>query len=652
MDADDANHLEDELRATSESFRAMAENVPGALFRYALQPDGSDAVEYMSPRCAELWEVPAETIVDDASRLWQMVDPRDLPAMRESIAASARTLEPWFTEWRITTPSGRRKWLEGRGLPRRHDDGTVVWNSLVLDVTERRRVEDALRSSEKRLAYVLDVSGEGLWDWDIARDVVTHNRRWLEMVGVGDDYAEHTVERFVALVHADDREMLTARMRRCLDEGVPQHTEYRMVRPDGRVIWVEDRGDVVERDPDGRPLRMIGSMADVTARKVAELELRVKDAAIESALAGIALADLDGRLTYVNPAFCRLWGLSPEQALGRPAIDFWRTPEPPQLVIETLRMQGRWSGELEGRHGDGTLFDAQVSATMVHDAAGRPVCMMGAFVDVTEMRRAQASLRRLNDELEARIEARTAELAQAKAEAERANRAKSEFLSSMSHELRTPMNAVLGFAQLLELDATLPARTQGHVREILRAGRHLLELIDEVLDLARVESGRMRLSLETVAVRPLVEESFALLAPLAASRGVALPADADGLDGHVRADRTRLKQVLMNLLSNAIKYNRQGGRVTMALMPVAEATEPPRLRFAVSDTGPGIAAPQLDELFEPFHRLGADASIEGTGIGLVITRRLVELMHGRIGVTSEVGHGSTFWFELPAAPAT
>ncbi len=648
MDPADADALERELRTTAESFRAMAENVPGALFRYALRPDGRDAVEYMSPRCLELWELPAQAIVDDASKLWQMVDAEDLPAMRASVEASARTLEPWFQQWRITTPSGRRKWLEGRGQPRRLADGTVVWNSLILDVTERRRVEEALRASEKRLAYVFDVIGEALWDWDIARDVVTHNRRWLELLGVGDDYLEHPVERFVALVHPDDREALMARVRRCLDDGVPQHSEYRMVRPDARVIWVSDRGDVVERDAAGRPLRMVGSMADITARKTAELELRVKDAAIESAPAGIALADLDGRLTYVNPAFCRLWGLTPEQALGRPAIDFWRTPEPPQVVIDTLSIEGRWTGELEGRRSDGTLFDAQVSAVLVRDAEGKPLCLMGAFVDLTEMRRAQTALRHLNDELEARIEARTAELAQAKAEAERANRAKSEFLSSMSHELRTPMNAVLGFAQLLELDTTLPARTQGHVREILRAGRHLLELIDEVLDLARVESGRLRLKLEPVALGPLVDESIALLAPLAAARGVALP--PGGTPGAcVRADRMRLKQVLMNLLSNAVKYNRPGGRVLLASTPIEDAAGTSRVRVEVSDTGPGIPAERLGELFQPFHRLGADASTEGTGIGLVITRRLVELMGGRIGVASEPGRGATFWFELPAA---
>jgi CheY-like chemotaxis protein len=259
-----------------------------------------------------------------------------------------------------------------------------------------------------------------------------------------------------------------------------------------------------------------------------------------------------------------------------------------------------------------------------------------------------AQLRETHRELEQRVAERTAELVRARDDAESASRAKSEFLSSMSHELRTPMNAILGFAQLLASDPAQAALAQqhGYVREILRAGEHLMELINEVLDLARIEAGKLQLSLEPVNVPALVGECLTLLQPLAAEarvRLVEVPAAAGA--AHVGADRTRLKQVLLNLVSNAIKYNREGGSVHVACARDGEA-----VRVSVSDTGPGLSAEQRSRLFQAFDRLGADqAAIEGTGIGLALSKRLVELMQGTIGVASEVGAGSTFWVRLDAA---
>lgn len=278
---------------------------------------------------------------------------------------------------------------------------------------------------------------------------------------------------------------------------------------------------------------------------------------------------------------------------------------------------------------DGTVRWLLERGGVERDDDGRPTKMFGVVQDIDDRKQAEIAL-----------------LA-AREEAERANRAKSEFLSSMSHELRTPLNAILGFGQLMELDATLAPEQRDNVQEIMKAGRHLLELINEVLDLAKVEDGRIRLSLEETDLQEVVQNCLTLMQPLAAARGIALQcADLSGWRLHT--DRLRFKQVLLNLLSNAIKYNREQGVVTLE----AHTSVPGMLRLTVRDTGLGIAPHHLLELFEPFRRLGAEAwAIQGTGIGLTITRRLVELMGGRVGVNSQLGVGSAFWVDLPLAMA-
>ncbi|MDN4036757.1 ATP-binding protein [Massilia sp. YIM B02443] len=271
--------------------------------------------------------------------------------------------------------------------------------------------------------------------------------------------------------------------------------------------------------------------------------------------------------------------------------------------------------------------------------------------EAQERSRAQQEVMRLNEQLEQRVDERTlqlalanAELANANEEARSANQAKSAFLSSMSHELRTPLNAILGFAQILTSDvlpSTLEQKKE-FANHILKSGRHLLTLINEILDLAKVESGTITLSMEPVTLSDALFECRTMIEPIAATRRVrVLFPDVDG--AVVMADRTRLKQVMLNLLSNAVKYNREDGVVVVG----CEQPRPDRLRLSVQDTGHGLSQEQLAGLFQPFNRLGQEGGAqEGTGIGLVVTKRLVELMGGEIGVTSSPGVGSVFWIEL------
>lgn len=412
-----------------------------------------------------------------------------------------------------------------------------------------------------------------------------------------------------------------------------------------------DMLDTLEKHSEALGQANAALRSEIGQRRVAEEARDRMISVVETSPDYISMADPDGKVLYLNQGGQAMIGLSerPLNDLSIPSVHpQWATDIILGQGIPAALRDGSWSGEtalLNMR--DGSEIPVSQIILAHRDPEGELLYLSTVMRDITERKRAEKQLQRLNEELEERVVQRTADMKLAKEEAERANQAKSEFLSSMSHELRTPMNAILGFGQLIECDASLPEEHQDNVREILKAGHHLLELINEVLDLAKVESGHINLSLEPVEVCTVVEDCLGLVGPLADRGDIRL--SHHGLKGaRVRADRTRLKQALLNLLSNAVKYNREGGSVHLDVR--AEGSG--QLRIRVADTGAGIPADRLGELFQPFNRLDAEYSdIEGTGIGLTITRRIVEMMGGAVGVESEVGVGSTFWIELPLESA-
>jgi PAS domain S-box-containing protein len=381
---------------------------------------------------------------------------------------------------------------------------------------------------------------------------------------------------------------------------------------------------------------------DNSARRHAEEKLRWTEESFRLMVESVSdyaivMLDPQGRIVSWNTGAQRIKGFGAEEIVGL-HFEIFYLPEDiaagrPQHDLDHAAASGRHEDEGWRIRKDGSMFWANIVFTAIRDQDGNLRGFAKLTRDLTERNKVEATL------------------TDAKAAAEKANQAKSDFLSSMSHELRSPLNAILGFAQLMQSDDPPPTPGQSEsIVQILNAGWYLLELINEILDLATIESGKLSMSLEPVSLDDLLLECQSMIEPLAQRRGLRMSFPPGDKKFHVHADRTRIKQVLINLLSNAIKYNSAGGSVAVECSANPSSG---RVRITVTDTGAGLPPEKIAQLFQPFNRLGREGGEEGTGIGLVVSRRLVELMNGIIGVESSVGTGSVFWIELPStAPLT
>ena len=395
-------------------------------------------------------------------------------------------------------------------------------------------------------------------------------------------------------------------------------------------------------------LAEIGTAFDSMAqqRKEAEAVMRQNEERLgymlETSPIAVHIAGNSGHgVAFANKGYMELLGV--KSAHGIDPASYYANSQEYEEILEQLTQGEAVTNRLVKLQlpGGKTKW---VVATYLKLEFGYETAVLGWFFDITERKVLEEELQLYRDHLEELVHSRTSELEIAKSEAEKASNAKSDFLSRMSHELRTPMNAILGFSQLLQIES-LNVGQQEYVQEILRAGDHLLELINELLDLSRIESGRLTIALGALPLSIPIDQSIQLVKPIIVKNEITL---INKCDEHtsVYADATRLKQVLVNLLSNAAKYNRKGGSITIECQTLDEKS----VRISITDTGAGIDAEKIGRIFTPFDRLGAeDTHVEGTGIGLSLSKRLTELMGGQLGMESTPGKGSTFWVDLPMA---
>lgn len=533
----------------------------------------------------------------------------------------------------INDPDGRPEYMSG----------------TVVDISNIKNAESALRESEANLNQAQQIAKMGSWELDLSTYATRWSDNYYNIIEL-DKTVAPDARIFNAMLHPDDQAVMTEQEAILLQTKQPISFEMRLIMPDKRIKWIQN--NVVGIFEEDKLVTLKGVNIDITEKKLQEEQIRIQNerlsAIIEAMPDLIFISDRDGNyLEFIRSGhktdkhgYAYVVGKNITEIYGKDAArKHIRNIQQCLDTGERITYEYEWFDNGERVFFEGTIVPLDKNRVL-------------RFVrDISDRKKIEHELVELNAGLEKRIHERTRELERsniellyARVEAEEANKSKSEFLSRMSHELRTPMNSILGFAQLLEMGELTEAQLKS-VHHILRSGKHLLDLINEVLDIARIESGRVSISVEAVSAKEIILDCLDTIQPLAASKGVRIHTEI-AEEIFIRADKQRLKQVLINIMNNAIKYNRDNGEVWIKAVTLP-GLQNNTVKLMIKDSGFGIPEKDIAKVFIPFERIGAENhNIEGTGLGLAVVKQLTELMGGTVGVESEEGKGSTFWITL------
>ncbi|OSM00224.1 PAS domain-containing hybrid sensor histidine kinase/response regulator [Magnetofaba australis] len=633
--------LRESLRASEQKYRNLFASMSSGVAVYEVVDDGDDFIFRDLNAAGERFsQVTLDEVV--GKRLTEL-----FPGVRE-MGLLDTLKEVWITgqpkHHPLTHYQDNRvhQWVENYVF--KLDDGQVV--AVYDDVTEMKQAQHSLKKSEERFALAIRGSADGLWDWDIIHNDVYLSPRWKEMLGYADDELENHIDTWRNLVHPDDMPQVEQVLEQLFTgQECAYQCEFRMRHKSERYIDILARG-LLKRDADGQPERMVGTHTDLTERKrnvraLADSNQRLK---LATQAGGIGVWEWDVRSGVISwdQRMREIYQLT---ETGKQLNHAWRNAVHPddrhdlaQRLKQCLHGGLEFAGEFRILWPNGGERTVSAAAVVERDAEGQPLRMIGVNWDITRQKTQE------------RI------IMDAVRQAEKANRAKTEFLAHMSHEIRTPLNSVIGMAELLADGTNLTAEQNQQLRVINRAGNNLLAIINDVLDLSKIEAGELVLEQSDFSVRALVHGVVEILARQAQNKGVTLTCEiAKQTPDHAHGDAQRLRQVLLNLLGNAVKFTEKGG-VSVRAEPAPES--PGWLTLHVIDNGIGIAAEHLESIFTPFTQadISTTRRFGGTGLGLSICRQLVSLMGGRIEVQSVMGEGSQFSVTLPVllskTPAT
>ncbi len=586
-----------------------------------------------------------------------------MPIIEKSIAEG----KPYEVEFRLLCKDGSYKWIRGKGKSYYKDNSNkpVRAVGVHVDIDEKKKYENKLLENEELLRLTFEITGEGIWDWDISSGKTYHNRRWCDILGINDSRLEHSFEFFAGRLHPDDMEIAMTKVNEALITGKYYESEHRMVKEDGSIVWVRDRGGVVRKNDAGEPLRMMGSIADITERKLYEESVQASESKLNSffsqSLVGFFFMMLDEpvewndsidkqktldyvfshqRITKVNKAMLDQYSLSEKEFIGLTPNDFFNHDiDHGRKVWLDFFDKGHYHFETNERRFNGAQMCVLGDYICLYDIKGKISGHFGVQIDITDRKNAEDAL------------------VTAKETAEIASRAKSDFLASMSHEIRTPLNGVIGYTDLL-LQTSLDNIQKQYAESANVAGKALLEIINDILDFSKIEAGKLELDIIDADLIDMVEQTADIIKFHAGRKDLELLLDlSPDIPAVVKIDPVRLKQVLINLLNNAIKFTEKG-EVELKVLFTPDGCEKNikgesckgRFDFFIRDTGIGITAEQQEKLFKAFTQADNSTTRKfgGTGLGLTISNLLVEKMGGIIKIKSEYAKGSTFYFSIEA----
>ncbi len=637
------------LRESEARFRAMFEQSPVA---YQSLDEQGRFLDVNPVLCELLGYVPEQLIGRLFGDVWMPSARDDFPSCFASFLQKGLVQR----EIRLQHRDGHEVvvWLVGR-IQRDFDGRFVCTHCILADITERTAVASALKEREELLREMGEMAHIGAWSLDVASGRVTSTDEVMRIhdIAPGDDATLASgLDRF----DGDHRRRLESAIRSAIDAAQPYDLELEMISATGRRKWVRAVGSPVSDG--GRVVRLRGTLQDVTERKQAEQSIHMLSQAVEQNPAGIVITDAAGRVTYVNDAYLKLSGLERSALIGCDLRSLYLPSghtevQPERTMLRALDQGHAWQGEFTVRRADGREALEYLGMTPIRQPDGHISHYVTVTQDISERKRMEEELQRHRNRLEELVSSRTSELAIAKESAETASRSKSLFLANMSHEIRTPMNAIVGLTHLLS-KTPLDAVQRERLKKIEDSAGHLRNVIDDVLDLSKIEADKLTLEAVEFRIDELFEQMRSMMLERMLERGLSLNVDHEGVPPVLFGDVTRLRQALLNYLSNAVKFTERGG-ISLSARLVEQDDDAAEgfvlIHFEVSDTGVGIAPSDLSRLFVSFEQGDASTTRRygGSGLGLAITRRLARLMGGDAGASSEPGLGSTFWFSARLA---
>ncbi len=654
------------LRDSQRQYQQLADNIPGIIYQLRMTPDGTVTYPYVSSGCQQLLEVSPAAVMQDPRCLLDLIHPDDREMARQLLVESARDLQPRSCEGRAVLASGAVKWVKSVSRPELQPDGAIVWDGVMLDITDRKVVEQALSESQKQYQQLADNIPGAIYQFRVAPDgsscipYMSSGCQDLFELPAATVIADSN--RLVDLTHPDDLRSFYQSVTESARNLTFFEWEGRVLLPSGKVKWIE-LNSRPELQPDGS-IVWDGVMLDITERKQAELNLAASQQKYHSLIQSIpgVVWEYDfvlHKFSFVNDRAEELLGFPIEAWLTQP--DFWADrlhPADRDATIQAFSdaIDNRQTCEAEYRllAADGRIVWVYDIATPVLDSQGKLIATNGLLLDITEERvalhdrqQAELALQETNERLESTNQELT-----------RATRLKDEFLATMSHELRTPLNAILGMSECLQegVFGEINHRQAKSIETIHRSGQHLLSLINDILDVSKIVAGKLELELTTVSLRSLCESSLAFVKQQADRKQIHIQLDLPAEIGQICVDERRMRQVAINLLSNAVKFTPKAGSIALTakivtaadlagLVPLpAHSTQAEWVCISVTDTGIGISPADRDRLFQPFVQIDSSLSrqYEGTGLGLALVKQMVELHGGYVTLESELGVGSCF----------